>query len=144
MALCLGSAACEPETPASASSGRKPAAPPVQAKTPPVQAALPVNTPRAPKTVRIGGRWLLHSGQRDYTLDLVATEQGLRGYVQGPTGAPMPIKIGVHSDDAFLFETAGGDAGWLWSGHILPDGLKGTRENVQTGEVVSFTAQRLE
>jgi hypothetical protein len=108
------------------------------AEAPPAKA----QRPRAP--AGIGGRWLLHAANQDYTVELIAADHGLRGYVSGPIGSPMPIKIGVFSDDSFLFETTGDEAGWLWSGQLSAEGLAGQRENVQTGVVETFTARRLD
>ncbi len=39
---------------------------------------------------------------------------------------------------------ASGKSGWLWSGEVSSDGLHGHREDVQTGVVEEFTAQRLQ
>lgn len=92
----------------------------------------------------IEGRWLVLSGRQQYTLNLETSEHGLRGHIQEGKGVAAPVKIGVFSSDAFLFETSGSDGGWLWSGNIASAGLAGQRENLRTGAVESFSARRLD
>jgi hypothetical protein len=141
--LSFASVACEREAPAAASSKASTAAASAIAPAPPAGREAAAQSEKS-ETARIDGRWLLRAANHDYTVELIAADQGLRGYVKGPDSKPMPIKIGVFSDDAFLFETTGGDAGWLWSGQLSSEGLRGQRENVQTGAVEGFTARRLD
>jgi hypothetical protein len=139
LALLLANSGCQHEAPVAASSRPEGSAVQVAgAEASPAAKAPPTRTRKTKDAEAIDGRWLLRSAHREFTVDLMASDQGLRGHVYGPSGAKMPIKIGVYSGDAFLFETTGGDAGWLWSGHLSSERLTGQRENVQTGAVESF------
>jgi hypothetical protein len=111
------------------------------APQPPPQDAKPAAPGSA---AAIGGKWVARSADHRFTIELLLEDQGLRGSVRAADGSVTPINIGVFSGDAFLFETGGDRAGWLWSGELSSEGLKGHRENVQTGAVEEFTAQRPE
>lgn len=147
-ALCLGGlllilAGCQGQSEVAASSTSD--TPPGSAARDLAQAvpALP-ERPAKGSPADIGGVWQARSGDRRFTIELIVEDQGLRGFVRGTDGSVTTIKIGVYSGDAFLFETSGASAGWLWSGEFSPEGLHGLRENVQTGVVEPFTAERLQ
>jgi hypothetical protein len=143
-AVLLAASGCQGEPKAAAGSTPKnsPDAPMLEAAPlPPPPSAKPAEPG---SKAAIGGKWVAHSQERKFTIELNLEDQGLRGSVRAADGSEMPINIGVFSGDAFLFETSGDRAGWLWSGQLGPGGLKGHRENVQTGAVEEFTAQRLE
>jgi hypothetical protein len=138
--LAAGACKGEPEVAAGsslprASSSRKPGS------QPRTQTRKPAGS-RARASV--DGTWLVRFGNRSLTLKLITEGQGIRGFVRENDGAVTPVNIGVFSGDAFLFEASVDKSGWLWSGELSPDGLTGHRENLQSGVVEQFTAQRPE
>lgn len=143
-AALLAASGCQGDTEVAAGSTPKNSSAPASldpAPQPPRQSAKPA-PPGSPAA--IGGKWVARSQDRSFTIELILEDQGLRGSVRATDGSVTPINIGVVSGDAFLFETSGDHAGWLWSGELSSGGLKGHRENVQTGAVEEFTAQRPE
>ena len=141
LAFSLVNAGCQPEPKASANSDLK-VSPTIafiggQPQLLPGAKPLGQGSPSG-----VGGTWLARAGDTSFTIRLVPDHQGLRGFVSAADGSETPIKIGIFSDDSFLFETTADGTGWLWSGELSSESLKGYRENVQTGLVEAFTAQR--
>jgi hypothetical protein len=106
--------------------------------------AEPLISRSSQRSPDIAGRWQFHTVDRTFTVDLIVEEQGLRGSVAASGDSPSPIKIGVFDGDAFLFETSVQGERWLWSGQLSHEGLRGQRENLQTGTIEGFTARRPE
>jgi hypothetical protein len=144
LAALLPALGCEDEPHGAAGSEfRAPSENPAK-KGAPLPSGQPQPLPSGQRPAEIGGRWQLQAGNRTFAVDLAVEDDQLRGTVAGSGDAPSPIKVGVFSGDAFLFETSVQGDGWLWSGQLSREGLQGQRENLQTGAIEAFTARRPE
>jgi hypothetical protein len=144
MAALLATGGCHDEADVAAGSLAQSAASGTAQQNVPEASAGSGKSPAPVRGTGISGKWLARSEVHHFTIELTAEGQALRGCVRTADGSVMAIKIGVFTGDAFLFETSSTGAGWLWSGEFSNDGLHGFRENVQTGAVEPFTAERSE